>query len=226
MAMTFRPTGYLRARPSWVYVGLPAFTMVLGMQSVRVLRDRLKRETELVGALGLAIFASAFLAAPLRRLLGTRVMLIATAGGLGVLRLAMQAWTGDPVGDFILASGGVILFVLFLPTYLSYVQDREEASLSFALGLLLGLALDVTLQGAYATYDLSWDSGVAALLVIAVVAVLQWAFLWGLSGPWNREEEYRCPGGRLGPGLALAGPGPLPVPSDGGLPRTWPAWWH
>ena len=216
--MTSRLTGYLRTRPSWVDVGLPALTTVLGMQSVRVLlslafwvaRDRLKWETELVGVLGLAIFASAFLAAPLRRLLGTRGMLIATAGGLGVLRLAMQAWTGDPVGDFILAGGGVVLFVLFLPTLLGHVKDREEASRSFAMGLLLGFALDATLQGANATYDLSWDNGVAALLVIAVVVVLQWAFLWGLlaRGEDTGAERVRADAreggwGQVLPWLAL-----------------------
>ena len=49
-------------------------------------------------------------------------MLIVTAGGLGVVRLAMQAWTGVTVVDFVLASGGVVLFVLFLPAYLSYIR--------------------------------------------------------------------------------------------------------
>ena len=125
-------------------------------------------------------FSTAFLAAALHRLLGTRIMLIATAGGLGALRLALQVWSGDPLVDFVLASGAVILFVLFLPAYLGYVRGRREASHSFALALLLGLSVYLTLHGAYVTYDLSWDGRIATFLVVAVLAVLQWTFLWGL----------------------------------------------
>ena len=173
----------------WVQVGLPALAVVLGMQSVRVLlslasfllRDTFHWDTVYIGLLGFGIFATAFLAAALRRLLGLRLMLIVTAGGLGVVRLAMQAWTGAPVVDFALAAGGVVLFVLFLPAYLSYARSRQElASGSFVLGLLLGLSIDVALLGAYATYDVSWDGGVGTLLVAAVLVVLLWASLWGL----------------------------------------------
>ncbi|MCZ6891889.1 MAG: endonuclease/exonuclease/phosphatase family protein [Chloroflexi bacterium] len=159
------------------------------MQSVRVLlslasfllRDTFHWDTVYIGLLGFAIFATAFLAAALRRLLGLRFMLIVTAGGLGVVRLAMQAWTGATVVDFVLASGGVVLFLLFLPAYLSYVRGRKDlAPGSFALGLLLGLSIDVTLLGAYTTYDVSWDGGVSTLLVVGVLAVLLWVSLWGL----------------------------------------------
>ena len=179
----------MRRYPLWVQVGLPALAVVFGMQSVRVLlslasfllRDTFHWDTVYIGLLGFAIFATAFLAAALRRLLGLRAMLIVTAGGLGVVRLAMQAWTGATVVDFALAAGGVVLFVLFLPTYLSYVRGRQElAPGSFALGLLLGLSADVALLGAYTTYDVNWDGGVGTLLVAAVLAVLLWASLWGL----------------------------------------------
>ena len=206
----------------WVQVGLPALTVVFGMQSVRVLlslasfllRDTFHWDTVYIGLLGFAIFATAFLAAALRRLLGLRLMLIVTAGGLGVARLAMQAWTGATVVDFVLASGGVALFLLFLPAYLSYVRNRQElAPGSFALGLLLGLAVDAALLGAYVTYDVSWDSGVGTLLVAAVLAVLLWASLWGLLSSVPASEAaadgYEVQEGSWGRVLPWLGLGPF-----------------
>ena len=183
-----RLSRHLHDHPSWVDLGLPALTVVFGMQSVRVLfslasyllRDTFHWDAQYIGALGFAIFSTAFLWALLRRLLGLRLMLIATAGGLGALRLAMQAWSGDPLVDFVLASGAVILFVLFLPAYLGYSRGRQEASHGFALGLLLGLSVDLALHGAYTTYDLGWDDGIDTLLVIGVLVALQLALLWGL----------------------------------------------
>jgi len=212
----------VRRHSLWVWVGLPALAVVLGMQSVRVLlslasfllRDTFGWDTVYIGLLGFAIFATAFLAAALRRLLGLRLMLIITAGGLGVVRLVMQAWTGTTVVDFVLASGGVALFVLFLPAYLSYVRGRQElAPGSFALGLLLGLAVDAALLGAYATYDVSWDGGVGTLLVTAVLAVLLWASLWGLlsSRPASDAvaDNYEVREGSWGRVLPWLGLGPF-----------------
>ena len=181
-----RTISYLRDRPLWVYVGLPALTVALGMQSMRaliplatwVLRDRLHLAAEHVGVLALAIFASAFLAALVRRLLGRDIALVVTAGGLGLLRLAMQAWTGDPLGELALAIAGVFLFILFLPMYLGHVRDQgATASGGYALGLLLGLSIDVAIHGAFGAYDLSWDSGVAALVVVIVMVAVQWTLL-------------------------------------------------
>lgn len=214
----------MRRYPLWVQVGLPALAVVFGMQSVRVLlslasfllRDTFHWDTVYIGLLGFAIFATAFLAAALRRLLGLRLMLIVTAGGLGVVRLAMQAWTGATVVDFALAAGGVVLFVLFLPAYLSYVRGRQElAPGSFALGLLLGLSADVALLGAYTTYDVSWDGSVGTLLVAAVLAVLLWASLWGLlsSVPASEAEAaadgYEPQEGSWGQVLPWLGLGPF-----------------
>ena len=183
-----RVRSHLRDYPSWVDWGLPALTVVFGMQSVRLLlslasfllRDTFHWDAQYIGALGFAIFATGFLSAHLRRLLGIRLMLIVTGGGLGVLRLAMQAWSGDPLVDFVLACGAVVLFVLFLPSFLVYGTGREERSRGFALGLLIGLSVDLALHGAYTTYDLSWHDGVDTLLVIGVLVALQLALLWGL----------------------------------------------
>ena len=216
------PSVLMRRYPLWVQVGLPALTIVLGMQSVRVLlslasfllRDTFHWDTVYIGLLGFAIFSTAFLAAALRRLLGLRLMLIVTVGGLGVVRLAMQAWTGATVVDFVLASGGVVLFVLFLPAYLSYVQGRQDlAPGSFVLGLLLGLSVDAALLGAYTTYDISWDGGVGTLVVVGVLAALLWASLWGLlsSEPASdaAADNYEAQEGSWGQVLPWLGLGPF-----------------
>ena len=194
-----RISGYLKGRPSWVYLGLTAFTLALGMQLVRamlalelwVLRDRMHWDAELIGALSLAIFATAFLTAPLRRLLGTRTTLIVTVGGLGMLRLIMQIWTGDPLVDLTLAISGAVLFVLYLSTCLGYVLgEGATATRSFALGLLLGLSVDLVLHGAFGTYDISWDDGIGALIVVLVLTTLQWTLLAGLlTLPKGRQKE-------------------------------------
>jgi endonuclease/exonuclease/phosphatase family metal-dependent hydrolase len=194
-----RISGYLKGRPSWVYLGLTAFTLALGMQLVRamlalelwVLRDRMHWDAELIGALSLAIFAAAFLTAPLRRLLGTRTMLIVTVCGLGMLRLIMQIWTGDPLVDLTLAISGVVLFVLYLSTCLGYVLgEGATATRIFALGLLLGLSVDLVLHGAFGTYDISWDDGTGALIVVLVLTTLQWTLLAGLlTLPKGRQKE-------------------------------------
>ena len=183
-----RLSRHLYLHPSWVDLGLPALTVVFGMQSVRMLfslasyllRDTYHWDAPYIGALGFAIFSTAFLSAFLRRFLGCRLMLMATAGGLGALRLAMQVWSGDLLVDFVLASGAVILFVLFLPVFLGYARDRQEVSHGFALGFLLGLAVDLALHGAYTTYALGWDDGMDTLLVIGVLVALQMALLCGL----------------------------------------------
>jgi hypothetical protein len=79
---------------SWVHMGITALTLVFGMQVVRVLatsafwvlRDRMHWHVPEVAVFGLAVFTTAFLAGPLHRLLGPRVPLIVTAGGLGAVR--------------------------------------------------------------------------------------------------------------------------------------------
>ncbi len=111
-----------RKQPIWVALGLPALTALLGMQMLRpllpllvfVLRDRIGWSAIQLGELALAIFLTGFLAAILRRLLGPGRLQALTAGGVSLLRLAIQLWTGDPLGDLYLAIAGTVLFVLFL----------------------------------------------------------------------------------------------------------------
>lgn len=174
---------WLKEQPAWVELGLPALTLLLGMQTLRallpllvfVLRDRIGWSAIQLGELAFAIFLTGFLPAVLRRLMGLRRLLILTAGGLGLLRLAMQLWSGDPLIDLYLAIPATVLFILFLPAYLGWV--REGGAERFALGLLLGLTLDAALHGAFGTYDVSWQTGLGSALLTLLLVLVQWGLL-------------------------------------------------
>ena len=103
-------------RQGWGELLTPTLTILFGLQSLRalfplllfVLRERFGWNTSLIGLLALALFLTAFLAAVgWRRLDADRFTLI-TAGGLGLVRLGLQLWRGDPVGELILAVAATI----------------------------------------------------------------------------------------------------------------------
>jgi endonuclease/exonuclease/phosphatase family metal-dependent hydrolase len=177
-------------RYSFLYeVGLPALAIAFGMQSVRallsfasyLLRESFEWGTVSVGLFGLAVFATSFLAAALYRFLGLRYMLLVTVGGLGLSRLAMQLWVGAIAVDFVFATSGVILFGLFLFTYLRYASiDQGVAYRGFICGLLLGICIDVAILGGNSTYDLVWESNIEITVVIVILTLFLWVFLWGL----------------------------------------------
>jgi endonuclease/exonuclease/phosphatase family metal-dependent hydrolase len=182
---------------------------------VYVLRDGIGWSAVQVGVLALAVFLTAFLAAPLWRGLGPRRSLLLTAGGVGLMRLALQTWrlccpAADPIVDLALAMIGTILFLLFLPIYLGHVRPEGAAAAGrFALGLLIGLTLDTALYGAYGTYDMSWRADVATALLILLLVLGQWALLAAAlrvqATPANSDTsfKYAWPWLALGPFLFL-----------------------
>ena len=161
---------------------LVALTVLLGMQLIRslipyftfLLRDRFGWSTLAAGLVAILIFLTAFLADPLTRFLGAVPAFFITTIAVGLTRLALQFWRYDPVGDFILASTGVIAFLLFLPITLGLSRRLGEGfGLNFGLGLLLGIASDLALNGAFLSYDLSWQSGYLPSIIIAGLVVAQ-----------------------------------------------------
>ncbi|MBU2602729.1 MAG: endonuclease/exonuclease/phosphatase family protein [Actinobacteria bacterium] len=176
---------------------LPALVVMLGMQMLRVLlpllvyvlRDRAGLQATHLGVVALALFAGAFLVGPLQRALGTRRLMVFTAGGLALVRLALQLWTGDPFVDLGLAMAGALLFVLFLP------------ALRSATSLLLGLALDTGLNGVLLTYDLAWRGGTRAIVTVAVLAAVVGYLLYTGRGREEGGGVGSC--GRAGPWLAV-----------------------
>ena len=180
--------GALAGRPVISEVGLPALTVMFGLQVLRVLipgltwtlGDRFGLGAVYLGIAALAVFLAAFLAGGLRRLLGSGRAIAVTAGGLGLLRLLMQVWWGEPLFNLILAMVGTALFVMYLPIGLDESRHRNGSVAGhFILGLLLGLALDTALHSAFLTYDPVWQPIWPALLVTALLVVFQWLFLAG-----------------------------------------------
>ena len=194
---------WLAARPLLTEVGLPALTVLFGIQALRVflpglvwlLGDRMGLGEALLGTIALLVFLAAFLAGGLQRLLGNRLLILVTAGGLGLLRLLMQGWSDKPVLDLSLAMAGMALFVVFVPTYLRRVRRSGSAGTGrFALGLLLGLVLDTALHGAFHTYDISWQPGLLPLLLTLLLVVVQWILLTGITLVRNADVPQEAGG--------------------------------
>jgi hypothetical protein len=152
--------GWLATRPLFTELALISLTVLFGMQVLRVfipglvwmLGDQMGWGEPLVGAIALLVFLTAFLAGRLQRLLGNSLLIVVTAGGLGLIRLCMQIWAGNPLVVLSLAMAGVVLFVLFVPTHLQRISLNGRAGAgNFALGLLLGLIMDTGIHGAFYT---------------------------------------------------------------------------
>jgi len=151
-----------------------ALTVSLGMQLVRVaipslqyvLYSRVGLAPALALLVGFALFAAGGLAAPLVAVLGTRRAAIATMLGVGLARLALQLWTGDTIFGALIAAFGAGCFLAALPSWLSLERARAaNGGHRFAIGLLLGIAVDTAIHGAFLTYDAAWQQGLAPLLV-------------------------------------------------------------
>ena len=176
--------GWLRQRPLFAELGLLALTVLFGLQVLRmlipgltwVLGDRLGLGAVELGAVALFVFLAAFLASRLRRWLGGRRLVIITAAGLGLLRLIMQPWWGEPLFNLGLAMVATMLFVLFLPAWLQGACRRGTVG-HFALGLLFGLALDTALHGVFVTYDTIWRLELLPVLLTLLLVLVQWLLL-------------------------------------------------
>ena len=188
---------------------LPALTIAFGLQLLRVLlplmvyvlRERIGWSAPLLGELAVALFATSFLAALARLLLGRRWFLVVSVGGVGLVRLAVQVWDWDPVGDLVLAVLGTVLLGWSLPALLASARAAGRRAVEgLGLSLLLGVTLDAALHGALSTYDLAWRSGVWPLVAAVALATVHWVAL----GSVMRESE-RTPAGPSHEGVDLPG---------------------
>ncbi len=166
----------------WAAIGLPALTMLFGIQILRalfplllyVLGDRMGWTAIGIGALALLVFTLGFLAELFRRLLGSRVLLIVTVAGVAIVRLALQLWPDAPLAYLILSIIGAVCFVLFFPVYLAALRPCPPPEMvKFGYGLELGLLLAILLNGLYNTYEFNWQPGVANAVTALGLVLLQ-----------------------------------------------------
>ncbi len=165
---------------------LPAAGLVVGLQSVRAFLPNLVwylGDTRGISQPGLAACASAaflcaFLAAPLRRLVGPGLALWVSGAGLAVARV-MEQLVPVPASDSWLSLAATALFALFLPLMVGQIcahNGRGGGVPRLAGGLVVGLALDSALKGAATTLDLSWISGpISYFITVALGAALLWS---------------------------------------------------
>ena len=197
---------------AFLEISLPALTTLFGLQLLRVLLpsfvwylgDSVGVSYAALGPLALGTFLAAFLAEPFRRALGSRRALITTVAGIGLMRLIEQL-VSVPSVDLVVSVVGVILFTFFFPLYLQRTRARAiSATRKSARGFLLGIALDTTIYGAFGTLDLSWQSGIFPLLLVAILVGAQW---WLLARDPSIPDQPSDVG--LGRNLPLAAIGPF-----------------
>ncbi len=190
---------------------LPVLTVVMGMQLLRVfipslawyLRDSVGLSSFSLAPYAFGTFLFGFLAAPLRRMVGSRSAVRISTIGVVALRLLEQVST-NPEYDLWLSIYGVAMFVLFLPLYLGHLRAAGKgAATLWGYGLPLGLATDIALHGASGTLDLTWIDGI---LPIAVTVVIAAVCLWSL---WSLDRADGLSESSWGGALPLIGIGPL-----------------
>lgn len=165
--------------------GLLALTVLFGLQVLRLLvpsltwtiGDRLDLSAVHLGAVVLLIFSAAFLAGIMRRRLGEQRAIFITAGGVGLLRLAIQLWWGTPIISAGLAMAATVMFVLCLPLLLERARHSSSTIGYFAIGLLSGLILDTAIHGAFGTYDIVWRQSLPLIIITLALVLGQWLFL-------------------------------------------------
>lgn len=176
-------------------LALPALTTLFALQLLRVLLpsfvwylgDTVGVSYFVLGPIALGTFLAAFLAEPFRRALGSRRALIATIGGIGLMRLTEQ-FVSIPAVDLAVSIIGTILFTFYFPLYLQRVRAQNpNASRKFGRGFLLGIVLDTAINGAFGTLDLSWQAGLLPLILVAVLVAAQW---WLLARDPTIPDEF------------------------------------
>ena len=181
---------WLAARPLLTELTLTAITVLFGMQILRVLipdinwimGDRFGLDSLQLVLVGAAIFLLGFLSGPLSWFTGNRRLMTFTIAGIGLVRLLMQVSAMAPLFNLVLAILGTVLFIIFLPAAFEDARLRGGTSVSnFALGLLVGVALDTAISGAFGTYDLIWQTTLFPVLLTLLIFIIQLVLLIGTT---------------------------------------------
>ncbi|HEX8931291.1 MAG TPA: endonuclease/exonuclease/phosphatase family protein [Actinomycetota bacterium] len=206
-----------RSGPAVVELALPALTVAFGLQLLRlematvisVERDRLGAPITALAGFALGTLLLAFLAPALIRALGPRRAVALAAGGVALVRLAVQLLP-DALARWLVAPLGVVLFCWFVPSWLARVRGGSGGR-RLGVAVLLGLALDTALFGAAGSYDDLWTVGIRpVVLTAALVAFQLWLLVRAVAARGARADAVLDPGLATpeGAALPLAGFGP------------------
>jgi len=183
-------------------LGLPVVTIALGLELLRlefatvwaVYRERLDGSLEGLAAIEFGVLGLAFLAPLVSRALGPRRALWATAGGVAVVRLAVQVVHG-PSARLLLVLAGVALLLWFVPVYLRAAAGTGAAR-GFGPVVLAGLATDTALHGGWGTWDRAWAINPATVAVTAALAAVVFLALAHLPATVGSVEAAVAAGDR------------------------------
>jgi endonuclease/exonuclease/phosphatase family metal-dependent hydrolase len=158
-----------------------------------------------MGRLAIGIFLTAFLAFIPQRVLGTTRALLVTAAVLALTRLFAPLVA--PGLSFVLITLGTVAFLWHVPLLLAATRGGgPEAGAHVGLGIVLGLALDVAVSGAFATWDLVWRRTPPAMAVSLAIVVVYARLLRDISGAAVDAAQTDGPPQAT---IGLAGLGPL-----------------
>lgn len=152
------------------------------------------------GGVALLVFAAPLLAAAPRVVGPGRARLAVATGALVLARSAVQFVHPIPVW---LAFAAVAVALVGLVVIAASIR-RATGDRALLLGVLVGLAFDTALRGAFLTWDTAWQDEVPAVAVAVGVAVV--AFAMAFAVPVSGDPEPQPPTLRLalfGPFLAL-----------------------
>ena len=181
--MTRRPTS---AAP-FIPLLISALAFVAGLQLLRSLVSGLAVYLGQVqdvspGHLAIlifAMFATAFAAPVVRRGLGGGRAFLSLVVVLGLLRLSEQ-FVSEPDARLAIAIAGVVVWLWLIPLLFARgFGDGSRLGPTGVLALLLGLAVDTAIKGAFGTLDLGSAAGLAPqLLTIALTVGVLSLVVW------------------------------------------------
>jgi endonuclease/exonuclease/phosphatase family metal-dependent hydrolase len=161
-----------------IRVVLPGLVWFLGDRLSTSFMDHLGLGMLLLGIIGLAIFSIAFFSKSISRSMGAKRLIVVSVGSLGASRLVMQLCYDLSFVSFIFAIIGTVLFSVFLATWFDYVRfNGGKAIAVFIIGIIAGITLDTALNGAFLTYDMVWRRDLIAILIVALLVLIQWLTL-------------------------------------------------
>jgi endonuclease/exonuclease/phosphatase family metal-dependent hydrolase len=174
------------------------------LEAIRVLASYLFFATDnshRAAPLGVALGALVALAleGTLARSLGFPKAILLSVGGLVLSRVALQFWA-QPCTRIGLAAAAVVCWGWLSAALL---VDRRAAG---SLGIVAGLALDLSIRIAFQTVDLPWMPGFAGHAVTLLLAAASVVAAWVVArtdDPAECSSEISVSLAAVGPGLAL-----------------------